>query len=183
MKRIDIDFAPPSPMRTLLRTGWPTWIAVVIGLAFATTAAVAVADMMAQRNAHDAALSLIQAQRAKRDARRPAVVKFSVPDAQVLAVNTAVAQLNLPWRDVLDAVEAATPATIALLSLEPDAKKKLVRGVAEAKTSDTMIAYIEDLKKQAYFRNVVLSKHETNEQDPNKPLRFHFDAQWVEAAP
>ena len=55
--------------------------------------------------------------------------------------------------------------------------------MAEAKTSDDMIAYIEQLKKQEFFTAVLLTKHEINEQDPNKPWRFQFEAQWVGATP
>jgi hypothetical protein len=91
-------------------------------------------------------------------------------------------QLNLPWRDVLDAVEAATPESIALLMLEPDAKKRRLKGTAEAKSSESMISYIEELKRQKYFSEIILTRHETNDQDPNRPLRFLFEAQWLESS-
>jgi hypothetical protein len=51
-----------------------------------------------------------------------------------------------------DAVQAATPASIALLALEPDARKKSsVRITAEAKSSDDMIAYVERLQQEDWF--------------------------------
>jgi Tfp pilus assembly protein PilN len=106
------------------------------------------------------------------------VVRAPVPEAQAAAVNAAVLQLNLPWRALYDAVQAGTPANIALLALEPDARKSLLRITAEAKTSDDMIAYVEQLKKSEWFSGVLLSRHEINEQDPNRPIRFQLDAQW-----
>jgi hypothetical protein len=45
-------------------------------------------------------------------------------------------------------MRAATPANIALLALEPDARKRSMKITAEAKTSDDMIAYVEQLKQQ-----------------------------------
>jgi len=118
----------------------------------------------------------------QRSEQQPVVKKTAITEAQAAAVNAAIAQLNLPWREVFDAIESATPKTIALLALQPDAKRNLVKGMAEAKTSDDMIGYIELLKKQEFFTAVLLTKHEVNEQDPNKPLRFQFEAQWTGAA-
>ncbi|HZV65151.1 MAG TPA: PilN domain-containing protein, partial [Telluria sp.] len=64
-------------------------------------------------------------------------------------------------------------------ALEPDARKRTMRITAEAKTSDDMIAYVEQLKQQELFAAVVLTRHEINDQDPNKPIRFQLDAQWT----
>lgn len=125
----------------------------------------------------------LQANAKKRQAsQRPAAKAPPIPEGRALAVNAAIAQLNLPWSDVFDAIEAATPASIALVSIEPDAKKQLLKGEAEAISSDDMIAYIEQLKKVPLFSSVVLVKHEVNLQDPFKPYRFQFEAQWKEAA-
>ena len=120
------------------------------------------------------------AAQARKTARAPvaAPARPPLPPAQASAVNAAVQQLNLPWRGLHDAVQAATPATIALLALEPDAKKSSVRITAEAKSSDDMIAYVEQLQHVEWFSTVLLARHEINEQDRNKPIRFQIDAQW-----
>ncbi|UUZ49987.1 hypothetical protein LP420_07885 [Massilia sp. B-10] len=60
-------------------------------------------------------------------------------------------QLNLPWRALHDAIGAATPPEIAMLALEPDARKRTMKITAEAKSSDAMIGYVEELKKQELF--------------------------------
>jgi len=90
-------------------------------------------------------------------------------------------QLNLPWRGLHDAIQAATPAAIALLALEPDARKGSVRITAEARTSDDMIAYVGQLQRIDWFGTVLLARHEINEQDPNRPIRFQIDARWKNA--
>jgi Tfp pilus assembly protein PilN len=94
-----------------------------------------------------------------------------------------IAQLNLPWRDVLDAIERATPSDVALLSLEPDAAKQSLKGMAEAKDPTGMIGYIESLQQQDFFSDVALLRHETNEADTHKPVRFQFDIRWQGRAP
>ncbi|KAB8046963.1 hypothetical protein GCN74_28320, partial [Janthinobacterium sp. FT14W] len=102
-----------------------------------------------------------------------------IAPAQAAAVNTAILQLNLPWRDVQDALASATPPGIALLALEPDARKRVLKITAETTGSDAMVAYIAQLKQQELFgARVQLLRHEINALDPNKPLRFQLEAHW-----
>jgi hypothetical protein len=183
MKKVRIDFAPPSLARAWHRTPRGTWslFVVAIGLAGPLVSSIAqyrsLQRVEAQRTAQAA-----QAQ-ARAVARAPVAAPVrAVPPAQAGAVNAFVQQLNVPWRGLHDAVQAATPATIALLALEPDAKKSSVRITAEAKNSDDMIAYVEALQHIDWFTTVLLARHEINEQDPNRPIRFQVDAQW-RAAP
>jgi Tfp pilus assembly protein PilN len=183
MKKIALNFAPRSVAGVIYQTKPLTWLCVSIGLVLCITAASNLRTLFDRIATQDTTLRRAKSQLNARNDVKPVVKKVSISDAQAVAVNGAIAQLNLPWRDMLDAVEAATPKTIALLTLDPDAKRSVVRGMAEAKTSDDMIAYIEQLKKQAFFSSVLLTKHETNEQDPNKPLRFEFEAQWTGDAP
>jgi len=178
MKRVRIDFAPPSLRRTLLRTPRAGWalagLAALLCLPLAlsanayVTANRALEAELAARNAQVAAPSVIVA--------APAKVSISAPHAA--AVNAAILQLNLPWRDLRDAVQGATPASVALLALEPDAKRRVLRITAEARSSDDMLAYVERLQDEEWFTGVALSRHEINEQDPNRPIRFQLDAEW-----
>jgi Tfp pilus assembly protein PilN len=182
MRRLRIDFAPMSGRARLARVHPAAWLVAAAAAAIGMHAAIALADVNRRQGDIDAELRRVQTLRARQTAHANAPAKSAILETQAHAVNAAIAQLNLPWRDVLDAVEAATPETIALLAIEPDAKKQIVKGTAEAKSSDAMIAYVEDLKRQPFFTFVTLTKHEINAQDPNKPIRFQFEAQW-EAAP
>ena len=183
MKKVRIDFAPPSVARAWHRTPRGTWSLLI--------AAIGLAGPLASGIAQYRGLQRVEAQRteqaaqaqARAVARAPVAAPARVvPPAQAGAVNASVQQLNVPWRGLHDAVQAATPATIALLALEPDAKKSSVRITAEAKNSDDMIAYVEALQHIDWFTTVLLARHEINEQDPNRPIRFQIDAQW-RAAP
>jgi Tfp pilus assembly protein PilN len=49
---------------------------------------------------------------------------------------------------------------------------------AEAKNADDMIDYIEQLKQQEFFVGAALSRHEINDADPSRPIRFQVEAQW-----
>lgn len=178
MKQIRIDFAPPSLARTLHRTGPRAWCLALLALLLCAAAGFTGWQLMARQQVLDSELAAARA-------RIPAPLKV-VPTAppapigalQGGAVNAAVMQLNLPWSALHDAIAAATPSTIALLALEPDPRRRSMKITAEAKTSDAMIGYIEQLKQQALFGSVALVHHEINELDPNRPLRFQLDAQW-----
>jgi len=177
MKTVRIDFAPPSLVRTVFRTPRQAW--AMAWLLAATAMALAAAYQGLERRQREIDLLRAQSQ-VSAQARAPvaAAVRAPVPEAQAAAVNAAVLQLNLPWRALHDAVQAGTPANIALLALEPDARKNTVRLTAEARSSDDMIAYVEQLQKVEWFSAVTLARHEINEQDPNRPIRFQLDAQW-----
>lgn len=180
MKQLPIDFAPTSWRRSLRGLSPLGWLAGLAGLALCVGAVHGAWHETRRHQQLDSELRRLHMLREAR-ATPPEIPKKEFIDAsQADAVNAAIEQLNLPWRDVLDAIEAATPSTIALITLEPDAKKHQVRGQAEARSSDAMIAYIEQLKHQPLFDAVDLTRHEVNLQDPNKPIRFQFDAHWME---
>ncbi|WP_322401443.1 PilN domain-containing protein [Massilia luteola] len=179
MKKVRIDFAPPSLARTWYRAPRGTWSLLVAACALAGPLASTVAQYRALQRAEAQRTAQVAEARARAVARAPVAAPMrTVPPAQAGAVNASVQQLNLPWRGLHDAVQAATPANIALLALEPDAKKSTVRITAEAKSSDDMIAYVEQLERIEWFTTVLLARHEINEQDPNRPIRFQVDAQW-----
>lgn len=180
MKRVRIDFAPRTAgamIHGLSLWWWPLLaLGVLSGLGVLTNLW-ALQHEMAPLGQE---LHALQQRLSDRVARPRQIVASPITPVQAVAVNAAIGQLNLPWSEVLDAVEDASGPRVALVELTPDARRKMLRGVAEAATSDAMIAYIERLKAQALFTSVLLVKHEINEQDKNKPVRFQFEALWQE---
>jgi Tfp pilus assembly protein PilN len=177
MKRVRLDFAPPSLRRTLYRAPRAAWGPVLGGIALCVVALTQVLDYREEREEVDAQLAALRA-RAAAPVVVPPVQRPSVGEREAAAVNGAISKLNLPWRALHDAVRAATPPNIALLALEPDAKKQVLRISAEAKNSDDMLAYVAALGQGTLFGTVTLVRHEVMEQDPNRPLRFQLDAGW-----
>lgn len=183
MKSLLIDFAPRSVMRMLIQTRVITWLFGFLGIALCISALIALQTILQTQRIQQESRQRAQSRLAARQAAQPVVPPFAIADARADAINGAIAQLNLPWRGVFSAIETATPPTIALIAFEPDAKKQVLRGTAEAHSANDMVAYITRLKRQGFFGNVVLTKHEINEQDPNKPIRFQFEAQWSPSLP
>jgi Tfp pilus assembly protein PilN len=178
MKRVRIDFAPPGLARTIHRTGPVGWSLAVLALGLCAGAGVVGWQTLERQRVLESRLAAVRANSVAPVAVVPESPQPQVGALQAAAVNAAVLQLNLPWRALHDAIGAATPNTIALLSLEPDPRRRSMKITAEAKNSDDMIAYIEQLKQQELFGAVALLRHEINELDPNRPIRFQLDAQW-----
>jgi len=175
MNKVGIDFAPPSLGRSLFAGPRLALALLVMSLSILPSlvgTSIKYQDLLREQARAQAQVAAAAVPRPRAPARPP------VSEAQAGAVNAAVLQLNLPWRALQDAVQSATPAAIALLALEPDAKKRSLRITAEAMTSDDMIAYVEALRRQDGFGSIELVRHEINEQDPNRPIRFQIDASW-----
>ena len=183
MRALRIDFAPPSLARTWFHTSRAARVLTGVALILAVAAGVQAWQLAEQRRIDAEQLARVTQRHAVPVVAAPQVAKVTVSLAQAAAVNAAVLQLNLPWRELQGAIGAATPASVALLALEPDARKHVVRITAETKGSDEMIAYVEALQQQAWFTAVALTHHETNDVDPNRPIRFQIDAQWAGELP
>ncbi|MDO8042169.1 hypothetical protein [Janthinobacterium sp. SUN137] len=179
MTRLDFDFAPPGWRRSLHRVPAWAWMTGVLGVVLAVTAACSGSAALQRQQASEARWHLAQ-QRVLAATQGPAPApQIAIAPAQAAAVNAAILQLNLPWRDLQDALASATPPAIALLALEPDARKRVLKITAETTGSDAMVAYIAQLKQQELFgARVQLLRHEINALDPNKPLRFQLEARW-----
>lgn len=181
MKPLPIDFAPPSLARAWYRAGRRGVVLLAAGLLLVLVAGMFGAQMMARQRAFDARLAALDARAARSGAAVPQVAAAparAIAAPQAEAVNAAILQLNLPWPALRDAIEGATPATVALLSLEPDPRRRSLKITAETRDAEAMIAYVAQLKRQDLFGDVVLLRHEINELDPNRPLRFELDAPW-----
>lgn len=87
-------------------------------------------------------------------------------------MDAATARLNVPWSDVLDAIERSTTQRVALLTLEPDARTGSVALTAEARTLDDLLNYAEALGQDPAVASVRLGQHDQRAQEPGQPLRL-----------
>ena len=180
MKACLINFAPRSLLRSAYQTPPLLWLGGIIGLLLCLNEAVVCLQQTDQLTKLFITQQKTGGKLRASKVGKPTQQHSSISESQAMAVNTAIAQLNVPWNDVFDAVEQATPGTIALLSLEPDAHRHILKGNAEAQNSDAMVGYIEQLSKQDIFSHIVITRHEINQQTPSQPLRFQFEAAWKE---
>ena len=183
MSRLPIDFAPRTSVTLVYRLPLWAWPLLLLGLLAALSAGLRLWSLNQRTQVMHQTLSDIRQRVDQRTAKPRPAVKVSISPAQASTINKAVQQLNIPWSDVLDALEAATSQKIALFELRPEAATRRLLGVAEARNSDEMIRYIERLKSQPLFSAVLITSHQINEQDRHKPMRFEFSATWKEFQP
>jgi Tfp pilus assembly protein PilN len=178
-RAMQIDFAPRSVRRTWFHLHPAVLAMGCAGVLLCAAAAFGGWRLVEQQRAREHQLQHLQERVAALSARPADVPKVAITAAQASFVNGAILQLNLPWRTLQDAVLAATPRNVALIAMEPDPRTRILKITAETKNSDDMVDYIASLKEQESFSAVVLTHHEINEQDPNRPLRFQLEATWL----
>ncbi len=112
--------------------------------------------------------------------RSTKTLSVSAPSAQqVAAVDAAVRSLNTPWRDLFEMIEVATPSTIDLIALDPDAASGQLALTAEAGSADDMFAYVRRLKREELTSSAVLVAHELAEGVGGvSRLRFRLMLHW-----
>jgi hypothetical protein len=183
MRRQPIDFAPSSWGRLLEQTGPAARLAALTGLLLCLVAFWQAHRTLRAVDAAEEEIAGVQGELDQRIRQKRAPVESGIGEEPAAAVNAAIRQLNLPWRDVLDAVEAGTPTDLELLALEPDAKRSVIRIEAEAADSEHMLAAVEQYKTQPFLAGVFLTRHAVEETDPHHALRLQIEAAWRAAAP
>lgn len=174
MKAVLIDFSGARPAT-------PAWALAL----FAVGAAICIAAVwrmsaITMREARTAAD--IERARVVLAAGRPsALPQARLPEARAKAINDAIVQLNLPWQALFQSLEKVKPANVALLGLEPNGERHTLRILAETKQPEDMLDFVRLLRAQPQFTYAVLTRHEVNLQDPNRPLRFTVEAVWEPA--
>ncbi|RDU98402.1 PilN domain-containing protein [Trinickia dinghuensis] len=181
MKPISIDFAPFSVQREWHRVHpVARWLAVA-GLLLCLLAGVRVQKLFHRLDSLDSEAARLAARAARLDRRSAAVTSAPIDAKRGEAVNSAVARLNLPWSDILDTLEAATPQQVSLLSVTPDTSGAQLKIEAESVSAEAMIGYIKALELQPRISSVYLMKHERVHDGFVDVIRFQIEAQWRRA--
>ncbi len=139
-------------------------------------AALAVAVLLAVWQQHLVGqIELLELQQAQLAPRRPATER--PPSAQMVAF-----ELRLPWLQLFDAVEsAADPNAIALLSIEPDARRSALRISGEARSKKAMLDYMQRLGEQSPMVRAVLESHQQRSIGGAAPVQFVVMATWEQS--
>ena len=99
---------------------------------------------------------------------------------EIKHANEVLSQITLPWDKLFQAVEWSSGKEVALLTIEPDAEKHVVKISGEAKNIEAVLNYIRHLSAQDIFKSVYLQSHQVQLQNPDRPVRFALAAAWKE---
>lgn len=93
-----------------------------------------------------------------------------------------IEQLSFPWNRLFQTIEENTGNDMALLSIQPDLAAKTVMLEAEAKNWSGMVSYIKRLEEDRFFSEVHVVSHQTQQSDPDRPVRFKLACTWDASA-
>lgn len=94
------------------------------------------------------------------------------------AADPAKSLLQVNWNELLQRLEETRTETVALLSLEANAKTGQIIIQAESANEANMIDYLEGLKLEPLLQNAVLTNHEVQEETGNNAVKFTIRLKW-----
>lgn len=173
MRAIALDY-----QRTPTATSRVGWSVLAAGLLLAALTVYTFIDIQRQ-------LDTLEYRLARAERKPGAVLRGSLSAQdekryadEIRFANSVAERLTLPWEDLMQAIESAGNADVALLSLQPDVTRGLLRITAEAKNKSEMLAYLGRLGADTRIANVHLLDHQLRAQDAGQPLRFTLQASW-----
>lgn len=171
MRALTLDF-----VRSPRATPWAGILVLIVGALALGAAANQERTLAGQIELASARLDAL-AKGGKKAPAKP--VDAEAQQLEIRNANEILQRLALPWGDLFKVVEASNEKEIALLSIQPDAGKRLLRLSGEAKNFDALLAYIARLEQTPMLNQVYLANHEVRLQDPQKPVRFALVATWA----
>jgi len=171
MRRLELDFVGRGRIITVWGVAVLVVGAVILGqiiqiqhdVAAETAGAQSRLDRLA-RNSPD-----VDMERADREGLRQ----------EIAQANEILDQLTLPWDGLFQVVETSADKNVALLAIQPDVQKRLVRLSGEARNLKALLDYLARLEKSGVLQHVYLTNHEIKVQDPDRPVHFALVAEWV----
>lgn len=134
------------------------------------------------REAHDLADATSRLERSTQRSTGTRPRAERAPDADTLATikrAAAVAdQLEVPWDELFDALEAADARPLGLLGMAPNARDRSLRVNGEARTTAELLGYVERLAAQPVLTQVHLVGYNTALRDGVPVVAFSLAASW-----
>jgi hypothetical protein len=168
MRRLELDFhrSPrPSPW------GWALLLGSLISVVVLLLAHRQISD---EASRHRATITRVEA-------RLPgASLSTAAPaaDATLTAARRVTDQQQQPWAELFAALEAADNKDVAVLTLDPEPARGVLKIQAEARNLGAMLAYHRRLEAGGALRQVVLQAHDFEKEATEAPVRFHLVANW-----
>jgi Tfp pilus assembly protein PilN len=164
MQRLELDFVatPRSP--------WAARLVLLVSLAVA-------GDMAFTFVSFNRANSALETRLAELGPKALQAAKPVSSDELAAARDTAQ-RLSLPWSKLFAALEGAASDQVALLAIEPDPRAGTVSISGDSKDYLAALTYVLNLSRADSLSHVTLVRHETKQNDPQRPVAFTVSASW-----
>lgn len=117
-----------------------------------------------------------QASQQKINVKKTPVITFS--NEALRLYQTIWQATQLPWDDLLDALEAAQQNDVYLMQISPDEPAQRVTLQGKATDLKAVLLYIDALAQSKGLTDVFLQQHEVNKELSATPVDFTIIAKW-----
>ena len=172
MRLTQVDFVAPASSRSRLGM-----VLLVLGVLLAGLAVMdddSRGDEMAQARA-----ALDQARVAYQRATADKAPKPGMELAGFKQSGDIARRLASPWGELLDALEHADNANIALLAVEVDTERGRLQLSGEARNLQALVDYIKALDGKAGILDLRLTTQQIKEKDAQQPIEFVLESNWL----
>ena len=153
------------------RAAWVGWALLGMALLMAI-------DVSVRKDEAEEQLAVWQSPQKQAAVATDARTTGQTTEDQMQQALVVVEQLALPWSPLFNAIERAHTDTVALLAVQPDAQRRSVTIIGEAKGYEDVLAYVARLREEARLKNVYLVGNEVREDQPQRPVAFTVSADW-----
>ena len=108
--------------------------------------------------------------------------QIEISRAEIKEVNKIIDDLSTPWDTLFRIFESTVDDDTVLLALEPQTDRDELLVTAETRNFSTMQTYLARLRESPSLRDIYISSHEVQQQDPQHPVRFVINAKWDKTA-
>lgn len=165
MRALDLDLVRRRP-------AWPAWLMLAAGLALTLEAGFSYLNLRDE-------VSRLQRRRAAPQLTTVPNEPISEQTQRELdAARHILRDLALPWEELFGAIEAATDNSTALLAIEPDAGRSVVRIGGEARNYLSVLNFMARLEKAQVLGGVHLLSHQIRDDIAARPVQFTLSASW-----
>lgn len=161
---LDLDFGRRRPR-------WPAWLLLAVGL-------VAAAEVFVGWQGLREEASALDRRPVRRAAPAPRAPVSEAEQRELDAARQVLQALALPWEPLFRSVEAVVDRDTALLALEPDAARRVVRIEGEARNALAAIAFVQRLESAPALEGVHLLSHQVRADVAERPVQFVAAATW-----
>jgi Tfp pilus assembly protein PilN len=176
MRRLHLDFR-----RRPREGGHAPTLLLVLAMLVAVLVAGRYAELSVATAEHEARVVQLQRELARQATTRPVPADERATAAELKQAAAVSERLALPWDGLLRGIERAAQRRdrdVALLSIRPDAHRRLVKITGEARDFQAMIRYAKALAQDPNMDDVYIESHQIQEKDPQHPVRFEIAAHW-----
>ncbi len=171
MRYLDLDFVRTTPRHPWLGS-------ILLGCGLAALLLVWVAGEQGRGQTTQLRQQLARAsQQQKAQAARPAPADDPAGLAAAFGLRR---QWRTDWDGLYQALEQAQFKGIALLQIQPDARRSQLKLVGEALSEADLHDYLRRLQQTGRLREAVLAQSIVDDKQPHQPIRFQLQAEWVQ---